>query len=392
MIPRTKVNYNLRDLLEAVFVGERSKERRQRLASRLGELLGTPHVLLMPSGRAGLYFLLKSIARPRVIVPAYTCKAVVEAARMAGKEVLFFENEGPGFNGSPARDEGLINEQSVVIATHQFGIPCDIEGICALAKARNGLVIEDAAASLGTRVAGRLAGTFGAAAFFSFDSTKLVNVPMKGGAVVTGDRDLFERVLRCYEAETGPMPLPIKIKCLAKAAILVLLEHHLLYRLFHLLYFQARARFTDDSPALKLEKDEFYRYGLAEWQAGIALKQFAALHEIVAQRRSLYAQYRERLSTCNSFGLPPEDENREWACIRFPIRVSGDKMSFYRQAVRRGLDFAFSFTFLGCPEHFTQARALASHVLDLPFYTKLSPGEVDRVVTVLRELDSQANS
>jgi dTDP-4-amino-4,6-dideoxygalactose transaminase len=388
LIPRTKVNYRFGELLKALFVSECSGACRAALAAKLRELLGLEHVLLMPSGRAGLYFLLKSIDRPRVIVPAYTCKAVVEAAQMAGKEVIFAENDDSQFNSPLPEYEKLIRDDCVVIATHQFGIPCEIQKICALAQSRGSLVIEDAAASLGSKVGGRLTGTFGTAAFFSFDSTKLINVPMKGGAIATKDLELFRRVHTCYQAETGPMPAFTKLTSLSKAAMLLLLEQHLLYRLFHLLYFQARGRFTDDGPGLKLTKDQFYLYGLAEWQAAIALHQMDHLADIVTHRQSLYAEYRRRLASCKSFLLPPEDKHGEWACIRFPIRISGDKLDFYRRAAQRGLDFAFSFTFLGCPPQFGKAHALAAKVLDLPFYPKVTRQEMDSVITILTEVDS----
>jgi dTDP-4-amino-4,6-dideoxygalactose transaminase len=69
--------------------------------------------------------------------------------------------------------------------------------------------------------------------------------------------------------------------------------------------------------------------------------------------------------------------------------VSGDKFELYRRAAERGIDFAFSFTYVACPADFEIAHRIAAEVLDLPFYGKLSEGEMDRVVSTLRELDSE---
>jgi dTDP-4-amino-4,6-dideoxygalactose transaminase len=378
-------------LIRALFTKERNGRWKARLAAKLSELVDRSCVLLTPSGRASLYFLLKCIDKPRVIVPAYTCKAVVEAARLARKEIVFAENEECGFNSLYEEYEKLVAPDCAVIATHQFGIPCDIERICALAESRGAMVIEDAAASLGSRVHGRLTGTFGAAAIFSFDSTKLINVPMKGGAIVTSDPVLYQRLQACYQSEIKPMPVGIKLKSELKAGVLLLLEFHWLYALFHLAYFRLRGRFTDDGPDLNCEKNEFYHYDLAEWQARIALRQIMNLEAIVKQRQSLYAEYYQCLSSCKSFRLPPADKDREWACIRFPILVKGNKSDFYRRAIRHGLDFAFSFTFLGCPENYRTARDLAGRVLNVPFYLKLSRTESDEVIAILRKLDSETN-
>ena len=167
MIPRTKVNYRLSDVLRACFVSERDDRRRQELSRHLGELLDNGQVVLTASGRGALYILLSCLPHRRVLVPAYTCKAVVEAARLAGKELLFKESENNGFNMTSDSIQAELDGETVLLATHQFGFPCDIHRMVDAARARGAFVIEDAAASLGTRIRGRLTGTFGDAAFFA---------------------------------------------------------------------------------------------------------------------------------------------------------------------------------------------------------------------------------
>ena len=96
MIPRVRVNYGWRDLLVAVT--SKSGQHRAGLRQTLAEMFGAEDVLLTPSGRAGLYFILRAVAQTRVVIPAYTCKAVIEAALLAGKEVCFLDAEPNGFN------------------------------------------------------------------------------------------------------------------------------------------------------------------------------------------------------------------------------------------------------------------------------------------------------
>ena len=266
----------------------------------------------------------------------------------------------------------------------------EIEKMRALCATAGATLVEDAAASIGSRVNGRLTGTFGDLAFYSFDSTKLINVPMKGGFVTARDADLFARIKGIYLAEIIPMPALHKLGLLAKAAILTIIENHFLYRLFHWLTFGLTGRFTAESADLDLEKGEFYIYDLANWQAGIAAPQVAGIDKIIAVRQETYARYRSELRDCTAFDLPPCDTASEWACIRFPIRIRGDKYSFYRSAVRRGIDFAFSFTYIACPRDFRNATRLAESVLDLPFYSKLSNKEFQRVVRALKSLDATA--
>jgi dTDP-4-amino-4,6-dideoxygalactose transaminase len=390
VIPRTKVNYSLIELAGSVFYGTGQHGLGVRLARKLAEMFGGRYVLLAASGRGALYLLLRALPQSTVVVPAYTCKAVVEAVKLAGKQVAYVEMEPDGFNMDPSALAPLLGEDAIVLATHQFGIPCDIETIVRLCEKSGVFLIEDAAASMGSRVGARLTGTFGDAAFFSFDSTKLVTVPLKAGFLTVRDAAVFERVRQVHAEETRAMSWWAKFHLLSLGTALVLLQNHLLYRIFHNVTFRWRGRFTADSAELDLHLGAYYRYRFAEWQAWLALRQLDRFDELVQTRRRLYADYHRRLQGSRRFALPPEDKSGEWACIRFPIRVAADKLSFYRDAIKKGVDFAFSFTFIASPKSYRRAHRLADRVLDLPFYCNLSESEIDRVVSVLQQLDDES--
>src|SRR5262245_15734689 len=387
MVPRTKVNYRLLELARAAFVGDGADRRRQQLSARLGELLDNSKVVLTASGRGALYVLLSCLPQRRVLVPAYTCNAVVEAARLAGKEILFGESEENGFNMAADALEDVLDRETILIATHQFGIPCDIERMVEAARGRGAFVIEDAAASFGTRLRGRLTGTFGDAAFFSFDSTKLVNVPLKAGFLVVREPDLFAKCRDFVLSKCCPMPVHRKLRYLFLGAAMVMLEQPLTYRLFHNLKFHWRGRFSDESADLEPRLGPFYVDQMAEWQATLLLPQIDRLDTLITTRRRLYAEYLRRLHGANRFALPTIDINNEWAPVRFPIRVHGDKLDFYRRATRRGIDFAFSFTFIASPPDFLRSHRLADSILDLPFYDRLTDHELDQVVAALDHLE-----
>ena len=384
MIPRMKVNYSAGALLRALR-GD-ATDWRARLAEQLRALLGVDDVLLTPSGRAGLYFLLRALPHPRVVVPAYTCPAVTEAARLAGKQVVYAQIEAQGFNMQARHLDGLLDPHTVVLATHQFGVPCEIEAIVARAHAAGALVIEDAAAALGTRVGGQLVGTFGDAAAFSFDSTKQVHAPLKAGCVVARDPALMARARALYAADVEPMPAAVAAHLCAQAALILGLEAPALYRAFHLLRFQLPRRTTADTGAVADTPGLFYRYDVTQWQARLVSAQLEQLDALIARRQALYARYRARLAGCTGFTLPPEDAERSWACVRFPIQIHGDKYDFYWRAAARGVDFAFSFSTTVCGPGFPRADALAASVLDLPFYPKLTDAQLEAVVRVLQDL------
>lgn len=389
MIPRTKVNYELEQLVRAARVGEDARRHRSALMDQLRSTLDTHHVLLAPSGRGALHAILKASNRRKAVVPAYTCKAVVEACLLAGMDIAYVEVEPDGFNMDVTQLEREIDSSCVVVATHQFGYPCDIRRIVEIARLHGARVVEDAAAAIGTRVDGQHVGTFGDVAFFSFDSTKMINVPMKAGAIIAQDSTWFGEIERVAGMLWEPMPRRHKASLLAQAVAMLGLEQPQLYGWFHKAMFDWRGRYTTDGPDLDLSRTAFYRYEMAEWQAVLAEQQLADLARILARRRHSYMRFFNGLRNCESFALPPADGVDVWGCIRFPIRVQGDKLTFYRKALRRGVDFAFSFSFVACPDTFVRAKRLANSVLDLPYYPKLTDREVDRVIDALIEVDRE---
>ena len=386
MVARTKAAYSLAELASSC-LSVASAEPLEELRRALRGLTGQEFVLPTASGRGALYLLLRSLGPRRVVIPGFTCSAVPEAVIRAGGTPVTVDVEAGGFNVDADRLEEVLHPGDVLVATHQYGIPCAIAEMAELARRRGAMLIEDVAAALGTRVDGRPVGTFGDASFYSFDTTKLVNVATKAGFLTVQDPDWFRRIEAVYERETS-MPGPgRRLADLARGVALKLIEPPAAYRLFHLLWFDLRGRATEETGRISCARDRRFDGRMTPEQATQALRQIAELPRIVERRRSLYGALRKMLAGARTFVLPPEDVRSEWACIRFPILVPGGKQDFYRAAVRLGVDFAFSFTSIWCSEDCRESRRRASEVLDLPFYGGLGERELAKVVDVLRTLD-----
>lgn len=391
VIPRTKANYSLTDLLRSLFVKRQSGKFRKKLINELKRITGEQNLLLMPSGRGALYFLLKALPQKRAIIPAYTCSAVAEAALLAGKDVAYVDIAKNSYNMDVELLEGELTSDSIVIVTHQFGIPCKIERLCEKIKNAGAFAVEDMAGAFGGCYAGRRLGSFGDAAFFSFDTTKLISVPMKAGFLTVKDGNLSSRIRELCHNELKQMPLSKALLNSFKSLILLLIENGSLYHFFHWLVFGSRGKFTAETGEVGSELDEFYCFEMSEQQAYIALRQLSNFDEIVEQRRKLWWAYYRALSGAKTFLVPDigSGDPNEWACIRFPILVRGEKIQFYKRAAQLGVDFAFSFSHLSCDQGEKRAWSIANHVLDLPFYHKLSARELRSVITVLKKLDEE---
>ncbi len=136
-----------------------------------------------------------------VIVPGNTFIASFLAITENRLVPVPVEPDPATFNMDPARVEAAIGPRTrAIMVVHLYGQLADMPALAALARRHKLLLIEDAAQAHGAISAGCKAGAFGDAAAFSFFPTKNLGALGDGGAVVTDDAMLAERIaaLRNY--------------------------------------------------------------------------------------------------------------------------------------------------------------------------------------------------
>ncbi len=130
-----------------------------------------------------------------VITVAHTAVATAAAIRLTGATPIFVDVDPATYTIDPALIEAAITERTrAIIPVHLYGHPADLEPILALAKTHKLRVIEDCAQAHGALYHGRRVGTWGDLACFSFYPTKNLGALGDGGAVVSRDPALIERV------------------------------------------------------------------------------------------------------------------------------------------------------------------------------------------------------
>ncbi len=139
-----------------------------------------------------------------VIVPANTYIASLLAITYTGATPVLVEPDKASCNIDPSQIEDAITPHTrAIMAVHLYGQPAEMDRINALAKRHNLKVVEDAAQAHGASYDGVHVGSLADAAGFSFYPGKNLGAFGDGGAVVTNDADLAERVrvLRNYGSE-----------------------------------------------------------------------------------------------------------------------------------------------------------------------------------------------
>lgn len=130
-----------------------------------------------------------------VIVPSNTYIATALAVTYVGATPVFVEPDIRTFNIDPTRIENAITEKTkAIMPVHLYGQACDMDPIMEIAEKYNLYIIEDCAQAHGATYKGKVIGSFGDAAGFSFYPGKNLGALGDAGATVTNDEELAKKV------------------------------------------------------------------------------------------------------------------------------------------------------------------------------------------------------
>jgi dTDP-3-amino-3,4,6-trideoxy-alpha-D-glucose transaminase len=157
-----------------------------------------PEAVGVSSGTEALVLALRALGvgpGDEVVLPANSFIATAEAVTLAGARPRVIDVDPATGLLTPALVEDALSARTrCVIPVHLYGATADLEGIVAVARRAGVAVVEDACQAHGARIAGRRTGTVGDLGCFSFYPTKNLGGWGDGGAVVTRDAALAERV------------------------------------------------------------------------------------------------------------------------------------------------------------------------------------------------------
>lgn len=329
-------------VLRAVRSGQWAQGPRvEELETVLARMSGVRHAVCVASGFAALRLALGALgvrSGDSVLVPAYSCVALANAALSWGATPIAVDVDGQHWNLSPAQCMPQVEGSRVraIIAVNTFGVPAPVDEIAASGVP----VIEDCAHAFGISLNGKLLGSRAKAGVLSFYATKLIGGG-EGGAVLTDSREVAE--------------------------------------------FVRSARDYGDQPADPHRMND----KMNELEAALVLAQLQRLPEMIAARKALANRYLERLSESlysSVFRLPASGGERVW--YRFAVemmRVAAETVvaDLERSGVHAALPVSDWRTAKYSAAKLSVApvadRAYQS-VVSLPLYPTLSHDEQDAVV------------
>ena len=296
-----------------------------------------------------------------VYTVSHTAVATVVAIERTGAMPVFVDIDESTFTLDPDRLEVAIAgdprpggaRPRAIVAVHLYGQLAPMPAILDIARRHGLTVIEDCAQAHGARLEGRLAGTWGDIASFSFYPTKNLGALGDGGAVTANDPVLAERVRELRQ-------------------------------------YGWRERYVSSVPGMNSRLDEI--------QAAVLRAKLPHLDAGNARRRAIAARYDAALEA-SSIRPPAVASAAEHVYHQYVIRTE-QRGALAASLARQGIGTAIHYPVPvhrqpayanRCPIPGTLAatEAIAGEILSLPMFPTLGDDAIDRVSGAILEWDRE---
>jgi perosamine synthetase len=334
----------------------------ERFERELAEWLGADGAVAVSSGTAALHLGVRALDWSRgdeVVTTPFSFVASANCLLYEEVTPVFCDIDPVTLNLDPAAAEAACGPRTAgVLPVHIFGYPADLPELERIADDRGLGVLEDACEALGAVDAdGVKVGARGNPAAFAFYANKQLTTG-EGGMLTAGDAALRERVRSERNQGRG-----------------------------------------EDMDWLGHDRLGF-NYRLSDVAAAIGVAQLGHVDSLLAERDRVASLYAERLSGIEGLDLPCPDRGearRSWFVYVVQLPRDVDRDGVIRALAERGIA---AKAYLPCIHlqpfyrerfgyrggEFPVAEDVAARSLALPFFTRLTEAQVDRVCEALRDL------
>ncbi len=305
------------------------------------------------SGTDALHLALRALdvgAGDEVITAANTFVATTLAISYSQAKPVLADIDSNTYNIDLEDVEKKITSKTkAIIPVHLYGRPVEIDGLINLAKKHNLKIVEDACQAHGAEFKGRRCGSFGDLACFSFYPGKNLGAYGDGGAIVTSDDKLYQKLkmIRNY-----------------------------------------------GSPKKYYHDVIGYNSRLDTIQAAVLGVKLKYLKDWNNKRFTNAQLYNQKLKNIGDLVLPEIDEQCKSVFHLYVIRTKErDQLLNYLQAndVQCGIHYPVPIYSLGAysslglkPEDFPVTEKFSKEILSLPMYPELSEAQINKVVDVIK--------
>jgi len=173
------------------------REAVSEFEDNLAKFTGTKYGIGVGSGTDAIFLSLKALGigqGDEVITVSHTFIATIQGIIHCGATPILIDVGKDELMDVSLIEKAITPRTKAIVPVHFHGKVCDMDKIMEIAKKHNLFVIEDACQALGSSYKGKMAGSFGNAGCFSFNTPKLMGGWGDGGGIVTDDRELAEKL------------------------------------------------------------------------------------------------------------------------------------------------------------------------------------------------------
>ena len=358
------------------------------------DYLQTRHLLYLSSGRTALWVALKAFSRLRphkkeVIVPAYTCPAVISAILKAGLHPVLSDISLTDFGYAEKDLERKINERTLaVIIVHLLGYPAPVTTTVDRGRQEGFFVIEDAAQGFGNSFLNpdeKKLGLAGDAGIYSFGRGKPIGI-FHGGCLTTQSDEIFHAAMEVYEKMDKPSGLQ-RLKYPPLLIIGSLFSRPFLYWIPRSLPFLhlGETIFEPDFPVVR-------GMDVAARLIGAMLDSFEQEKEIRVRNSHAYASNLLGLPGVKNLAAPA------YPYLRFPFIVKSRTLRdrILERCLSEGTGGALLYPcplnelpgmegLFGKEELYPNAKHLSETLMTLPVHPAVKQPHLDGILRVVRE-------
>lgn len=167
----------------------------RKLEEDICNKLGVRNLLFVSNGTIAIQLAIKALnLSGEIITTPFSYVATTTSVLWENCTPVFCDISLSTFCIDAAKIEALITPSTTaILATHVYGIPCDVEAIEAIAKKHNLKIIYDAAHAFGVKYKNESILNYGDVSTCSFHATKLFHT-VEGGSVTTKSEDVLKTI------------------------------------------------------------------------------------------------------------------------------------------------------------------------------------------------------
>ena len=326
----------------------------KKFEENLAEFCGCKHTIGIASGSSALFLALKAYGIKQgdeVITVPNSFIATAESIIQCGAKPIFIDIDEKTMLMDTARIEEKITEKTkAIIPVHLYGQICDMDPIIEIAKKHNLIILEDAAQAIDAEYKDKKL-PIHETAIFSFFPAKNLGCYGDGGAVITNNKEIAEKV----------------------------------------------AKLRDHGRISKYESDVIgYGERLDALQAAILNVKLRYLKEWTKKRRENAYRYNGLLKDVDGVHIPIEEEHAKHVYYMYEIKTNKrDELIrlLKEKGISTGIHYPISLhlqpalKFLGYKQgDFPVAEKTAKEILSLPMFPELSEEQIKYVAEAIKEI------